>query len=49
MQTTKRLFIARAGIHSDRIATIGWMEVARRAAGKPARSAAQTAMVEAAA
>jgi hypothetical protein len=33
--------------HSDRIATIGWTAVARRAAGRPARSATETAIVEA--
>ena len=33
--------------YSDRIATIGWTEVARRAAGRPASSATETAIAEA--
>jgi hypothetical protein len=33
--------------YSERIATIGWTEVARRAAGRPARRATETAIVDA--
>ncbi len=33
--------------YSDRIATIGWTAVARRAAGRPARSATETAIADA--